>query len=219
MYKNLVKITVGSRFNTQRSGWLVITKYESSTKIAVKFLTTGTVKITSADNIRRGNVKDHMYPSVFGVGYLGNGTHNKRSNEKCYLRWYAMLERCYALNNKYPTYQDCSVADIWHNFQNYAEWYETNYTHKFQIDKDILIKGNRVYSPEACFFVSHQDNTAHATAKSFIIVSPTGVEYSIRNLNQFCRENNLSATKLYLALRGDDVDTKGWKLLGHGQKL
>lgn len=76
-----------------------------------------------------------------------------------------MLKRCYDKNwkQKHPTYKDCTVCDEWHNFQNFAQWYEENYYEIpgeiMQLDKDILIKGNKVYSPDTCCFVPGDINS------------------------------------------------------------
>ena len=75
-----------------------------------------------------------------------------------------MLERCYdkKLHEKRPTYKDCEVSKKWHNFQNFAKWYYNNYyevdDETMCLDKDILIKGNKIYSPETCIFVPQTIN-------------------------------------------------------------
>ena len=75
-----------------------------------------------------------------------------------------MLTRCYSEkeHKKHPTYIDCEVRDEWRNFQNFAKWYENNYyTVKGEImhlDKDILVKHNKIYSPETCIFVPQAIN-------------------------------------------------------------
>ena len=77
--------------------------------------------------------------------------------------------QCYSVvmtqkyHEKYPTYKGCSVCEEWWNFQNFAEWYEDNfYTiegEKICLDKDILVKGNKIYSPKTCTFVSNRINS------------------------------------------------------------
>ena len=76
-----------------------------------------------------------------------------------------MLKRCYDpyYINKKPTYINCYVCEEWHNFQNFAEWfYENYYTIKNEVmhlDKDILYKGNKFYSPQTCCFVPENLNS------------------------------------------------------------
>ena len=76
-----------------------------------------------------------------------------------------MLKRCYdeKYHEKHPTYKDCKVCEEWHDFQNFAEWYYNNYYEiegeRMHLDKDILIKRNKVYSPETCVFVPQAINS------------------------------------------------------------
>lgn len=72
-----------------------------------------------------------------------------------------MISRCYSKSErvKYRWYNDCSVSDDWHNFQNFAEWYElqeNSNKDNFELDKDVLYHGNRVYSKQSCMVV-HKD--------------------------------------------------------------
>lgn len=76
-----------------------------------------------------------------------------------------MIRRCYDLNKKelYSAYfGKCDVCEEWHNFQNFAKWYEDNFyqvgTERMHIDKDILFKDNRLYSPETCILVPQRIN-------------------------------------------------------------
>ena len=117
----------------------------------------------------KGNIKNPFFPSVFGVGFMGVGKFKAFDGNgkptKCYRVWVEMLRRCYdpKHHEKEPTYKGCTVCKEWWNFQVFAEWY---YSHFYEIeneqmalDKDILHKGNKVYSPENCVFVPQCINT------------------------------------------------------------
>lgn len=107
---------------------------------------------------KAGSVSNPYHPSVYGVGYLGVGKYIRDRN-KLSRTWDGMLERsfCKKYKIKKTTYQDVTVCEEWHNFQNFGAWYEENfkpeYMQGWHLDKDILIKGNKVYSPETCCFV------------------------------------------------------------------
>ena len=61
----------------------------------------------------------------------------------------------------YPAYKDCTVCNEWLTFQNFANWHEQHYPQtkeNWQLDKDIKIKGNTIYSPEYCQYVTQLDN-------------------------------------------------------------
>ena len=75
-----------------------------------------------------------------------------------------MLKKCYeTFDTLTPSYKDCYVCDEWHNYQNFAYWYNNEYYHcndeRMEIDKDILCKRNKLYSPETCIFVPQRINS------------------------------------------------------------
>jgi hypothetical protein len=94
-----------------------------------------------------------MRKLLSGIGYIGIGEYSSK-DEKLYNRWANMIRRCYseATQNKHQTYIGCSVSKEWHNFQNFAEWYVAQNCpdETWQLDKDILVKDNKIYSSETC---------------------------------------------------------------------
>lgn len=78
-------------------------------------------------------------------------------NEKdSYKKWRQMIKRCG--NPKYPTYKDCVICEDWHTFSNYEKWHNEHYVEGWHLDKDILVKGNKTYSPDTCSFVPKEIN-------------------------------------------------------------
>lgn len=77
-----------------------------------------------------------------------------------YQTWHGMIERCYNQKSleKEPTYRDCIVCKEWFNFSNFKEWFDKNYIEGYQLDKDILYKGNKVYSPTTCVWIPQEIN-------------------------------------------------------------
>jgi hypothetical protein len=106
-----------------------------------------------------------------------------------------MIRRCYdkKYQVKYPTYKDCKVCDEWLNYQNFAKWFDENYyqidDETMHIDKDILVKGNKVYSPETCVFVPQDINILFTKRHRTL---PTGVQYDKKRnkYRAFCGINN-----------------------------
>ena len=74
--------------------------------------------------------------------------------------WSGMLKRCYSekYQTKRPTYIGCKVCDEWLTFSNFKAWMETQDWKGKELDKDLLVKGNKVYSPETCVFVDRVTN-------------------------------------------------------------
>lgn len=130
----------------------------------IKFLDSfGHEKVVLKNEARRG-VRNPYRRSVVGVGYIGDGPHNSSNSRQLFMTWTNMLVRCYdeeALK-KHITYVGCWVDERWHCFQNFAGWCEAQpefiKNRDWHLDKDILIRGNKVYSPETCCFVPRDIN-------------------------------------------------------------
>lgn len=92
---------------------------------------------------------------------VGVGDYSPVANSDAYETWYNILDRCYSpfMLAKHPTYKGCTVCEAWMNFQVFAKWYYANKKYDgWQIDKDILCKGNRTYSPDTCGFIPEAIN-------------------------------------------------------------
>lgn len=170
----------GEIYETNNCGHLEVKIYNNALDVECEFIDTGTRVITSSNHIKNGNVKDRMMPTVYGVGFVGVGRHSTRDgnkNSKPYSMWCNMLKRCYCEKHheKKPTYRGCTVCEEWHNFQNFAEWYEDQNTFEgCQLDKDLKVKGNKLYSPEFCSIVSNDMNCS-ASGRGLKSTSTSGV--------------------------------------------
>lgn len=127
----------------------------------------GAIVETSISAYSSGAVKNPYDKTVFGIGCLGEGPYKTKINGKCpisNLVWMAMIQRCYSekWGDRHPAYYGiCSVCDEWLIYQNFASWYEENRYEvpgRLHLDKDILVPGNRVYSPETCLLVPQRIN-------------------------------------------------------------
>lgn len=158
-------------------------------------------KKCSYNNFKKGIVKNLYDKEVYNIGYIGEGKYTHKTHKDIYRRWYDMIQRCYdsKIWIKHPTYKDATVCEEWHNFQNFAKWYEDNYYEcngeKMCLDKDILTKGNKIYSPETCVFVPERINELFIKRQNHRGDLPIGVGFHKRD-NQYyaqCRildENN-----------------------------
>lgn len=199
-------------------GSFVITKYNNCESVMVRFEKTGSERETHSSMIRKGNVKDLMAPSVFGVGFFGVGKHISSENNKStkvYSCWFRMMRRCYCKNyqKRFPAYNGCTVNEDWHNFQTFAEWYFNNYPSDggvYDLDKDIKIDGNKEYGPKTCLFVTEQENVEKALSNHFELKSPEGNIVKGFNIRKFARDNNLGRAHLSAVLRGERKHHKGW---------
>lgn len=108
-----------------------------------------------------GNVRKRT-KLVYGVGvndYKGNIKYN-HVHIPSYHTWCQMLKRCYSKDylDKHPTYRGCSVCEEWWSFSSFKKWFDDNYVEGYSLDKDILFKGNKIYSPDTCCFVPNEIN-------------------------------------------------------------
>jgi hypothetical protein len=106
-------------------------------------------------------MKNLYNKTVYGVGYIGNGSHKITVNAQrtdASNAWKNMIQRCYKGLESHPSYNKVFVCEQWHNFQNFAKWHEENYIEGWQLDKDILVKGNKIYCPQTCAFVPPEIN-------------------------------------------------------------
>lgn len=158
-----MKNRIGEKHITNEGYNIEIIEYFNNKNITVEFLDGTTLKNICYNAIEKGQIKNPFHKSVVGIGFLGVGNFKTKINnksEKYYCLWASMLKRCYdkEYHTKKPTYKDCSVDERWHNFQNFAKWLDNNYVDGFELDKDILFKGNKIYSPETCCFVPKEVN-------------------------------------------------------------
>ena len=107
---------------------------------------------------------------VFNIGINDADYQVSPVGWKCpyYSRWKDMLRRCYDMKykQKFTTYNDCSVCVSWLIFSNFKAWMETQDWGGKELDKDLLFRGNKIYSPDTCVFIDKGVNyfTTESTA-------------------------------------------------------
>ena len=159
------KDCVGKVCKSKSSGDFKIVKYNDSRNVEIQFINTGFEKSVQLGDIRNGNVKDSYTPSVFGVGISGTKYPNRVNGRKTkeYVLWCHMFERCYsdAYKKKYPTYEGCEVSDNFKSYEYFYEWChkQVGFNKEWHLDKDLLIKGNKVYSEDTCVFLPSEINS------------------------------------------------------------
>ena len=199
-----------SLFKTNNYGDLVITQLINSTTVHVKFLDTGYETVTQMGHIKRGVVKDKLVPSLYGVGIFGEEVVRVDGKLiKEYMLWSSMLQRCYSniYQQKRPTYKGCEVSNSFKTYSYFKDWCgkqvgfnrlddEGKY---FALDKDILIKGNKVYSEDTCCFVPAEINSVFIKCDRSRGEYPLGVNYH-KATRKFVAQISYRKIKTHLGL-------------------
>lgn len=147
-----------------------IVEYNSAIDIVVEFQDERRARVHSTyQHFKNRGVKNPYYPSIYGIGIVGEKylsyINNKQTKE--YLAWKNILSRCYdsKVKEKLPTYKNAICCKEWLYYPNFHEWLysQENFNKwkngsKWAVDKDILHKGNKVYSPENCCLVPENVN-------------------------------------------------------------
>jgi hypothetical protein len=149
-------------------------------------------------NMVKNNIK-----KVHGIG-VNNADYAVTRSEKVngkwkvvwvcpyYTAWKNMLERCYYEPHlkKRPTYRGCSACPEWIYFMTFRAWMMTQDFEGKQLDKDILIEDNKVYSPETCRFVDNSLNMFLTDRGAVRGEWPLGVNWHKRGCKFQARCNN-----------------------------
>lgn len=171
--------------------------------------------ITTYQCFEKGNIKNPYFPELYGVGYIGikYPTRNKKKKSKEYAAWSTMLERGYSqrLKKIYPTYQETSVCKEWHNFENFYEWIHSQENfekwlsgERWEVDKDIIVKGNKIYSPETCVLVPPSINNLFIKADAIRGDLPVGVKFH-KQKQKYEVACSINGKQQYLATVTDPV--------------
>jgi len=164
-----------------------VIEYNNCDNITVEFDDFNKTRMkTQYSSFIDGDIKNLYHPNVYGVGYLGIGEHiafKDGRNTKKYDTWNNMLCRSYCeeVCKKHPTYRNVKTIDNWHNFQIFGKWFDENYYEingeVMGLDKDILLKHNKIYSPETCVFVPSNINALFTKREALRGDFPIGVHF------------------------------------------
>ena len=186
----------GKIFKTNNYGPLVVTKYVNSSKVHIKFIETGYETNAEINQIKKGNVKDRLVATVWDVGILGDEpacVNGKRLKE--YMLWGSMLKRCYddKYHSEHPTYRDCYVSENFKYYSYFKDWCSRQVGFNqtgWDLDKDILVRGNKSYSEDTCVFVPQEINKLLNRQDKDQDKYPLGVYYDSRENNFQSKINN-----------------------------
>lgn len=223
-------IYVGAEFKMNCGSTFKVMEVNSSRDIKLKSLESGFEVAVSAIQITKLCVKDPYAPVVQGVGFIGEGIfsptvklpNGKSKKTPAYMKWAAMMERCYSdkLHLRHPSYAECEVCEEWQYFQCFAAWfYDNNPGEGYELDKDLIDRDNKVYSPEKCSFITREQNASIAKRKLRPVSITNGVVNisfdSVKSAGRFIESHSAEksgAASIHGLITKKRKSVKGWVL-------
>ena len=141
----------GYQFQTLDNCTATIINYIDSHHILIQF-ENGIQRLVDCKHLTR--ISKYKMPQIQSNG---------NDNSSCYRTWSSLLNRSLYHNTNKSCYDDVILCDEWKVYNNFEKWYEENYYtlpsgESVQLDKDILVKHNTIYSPSTCIFVPQTIN-------------------------------------------------------------
>lgn len=190
--------------------------------VLIKFITTGTEQIVSLSQASSGSVKDPFYPTVYGIGYLGD-LDGAVYTKKEYDMWFSMLKRCY--NTSYDSYKSYGAIGVtvdprWFCFANflldlpllpgYYEYSNAEDKENFALDKDAKQRDvnscNKVYSKDTCTIIRKNDNSMLTSITRKSVGTSSGY-YGVYRLSdsRFQSSINVDGIKYFLGTYSNEI--------------
>ena len=120
-----------------------------------------------------------------------------------YTAWKNMLKRCYSEKclERYPSYIGTSVCSEWLYASEFKRWMDQQDWEGKCLDKDIIVPGSKLYSPETSAFVLKATNTFVIARNACRGECPIGVDLHKRTGRYRAQCNNpFTGEREYLGL-------------------
>ena len=167
---------IGKVYKTNTSGDCFIIDFKNTQNITVMFYDGYCTKVHKG-NLDKGKVKNpfHINNLAQGVGlYDGSRLSNLKESLKVQNLWRNMLQRCYdsKFHERQPTYTDVTVCERWLTYSNFEkdiaemENYKMFIENGWELDKDLLLIGNKEYSKDCCSFLPRALNSKFSKISS-----------------------------------------------------
>lgn len=191
-YRPPPSVVVGDVFKTKEGYTAKIIEYIHAKDVLVEFNDSCKTQIRAeVVQLRRGTLSNPNHPKTLGVGFMGIGPYVAKIDgemTKEYTLWFNMLQRSTVAGRAGgavpKSYNDKTHDTQWCNFQEFAEWcqWQVGFGNTgWELDKDLLIKRNKVYSPETCVFLPNEINRFLTRGESVRGDCPIGVYHSKRD--------------------------------------
>jgi hypothetical protein len=160
---------------------------------------------------------------VYGIGYVKDIKITKEIRPY-YNRWKSMIGRCYyPKHGNYSKYgaKGVVVDERWHCFDNFYEdikkldgWDEEKFLNgEIHLDKDSILKENKVYCKEYCCWLPKKKNSEMGYKKQQKLIIATNEELGIEIITtqrNIAKKYGLTLTNINRCLKGKQKQHKGW---------
>lgn len=141
---------------------------------------------------------------IYGFGVTDIKTRNNGVQDREYQLWVKVLSRCYSerILKAHPTYVGCEMSKDWLFYSKFKE--DVNGMmgfglDQYHLDKDILFKGNKLYSRETCSFVPIQINNIFVNKRMHRGDTPVGVRFRVDSrLRPYEAQMSVNGKRFYL---------------------
>lgn len=174
-----------------------------------------------------GQSKKDGYVFGLGINDVQKRIFKDGKIEPSYSHWREMIKRC-----AFKPYDNCSCCEEWLRYSNFLDWFnseDSGYKEGYALDKNILVKGNTLYSPSTCCFVPQEINNLVQNNKQHRGKTPIGVKqmengkygvrpnkhFSTRGLGQF--DTREDAFAQYKRLRENHIQEVATQYYNEGK--
>ena len=185
----------GKVFESNSCGKFEAIEYIGKARYKVRFIDTGYETTVKNSRMLDGGVIDRLLPRLCGFGFIGVGEYSSKVHQLAFKKWKYMVIRVYSKSSRKGTHRFCSIHKDWSNFQNFAKWHIDNYPtdgKEYELDKDKIKPGNKVYAPELCCYISHKENTQISNSRVHYVSGPNGELLKVLNMAKFQRQIGMS---------------------------
>lgn len=136
-----------------------------------------------------------------------------------YSQWKNLLTRCFSdkFKNVNKSYQNVTCSDEWLRASVFKDWMQSQDWEGKQLDKDLLVRGNTLYSEKTCCFLSRKINSFLLDQREGKVVGLQGVSRckESKNFQAGCN-NPFASTGKYLGCFSDPLDAhEAWRKQKH----
>ena len=98
-------------------------------------------------------------------------------------KWTSMRQRCIeggVAQRRNPNYSGCTLSEEFQDFQYFCNWHRSQigYALGYQLDKDLLVEGNKIYGAEQCVLIPRALNSFCTTSTKVRTNLPRGVSFN-----------------------------------------